>query len=271
MSLLATRVIEAFLLPPLSLILLGVLGLVLLRRRPRLGGVLVFIALGLFYVASLPPVARVLTASLETVPAITDIAQAEKADAIVVLGGRVYPDAPEYGDDVISGAGLERLRYGAHLYRATGLPILVTGGAPEGTQRTEGGLMKQILEREFAVPVHWAEERSVNTFENAMFSREILEAEGIDKIYLVTHAYHMPRAVLAFEKAGFEVVPAPTRFHPDEPLTWLDILPSAYAIANTRATLHEWLGRLWYSVRGDPEESAGESAEESAAENGPKP
>ncbi len=65
MSLLATRVIEAFLLPPLSLILLGVLGLVLLRRRPRLGGVLVFIALGLFYVASLPPVARVLTASLE--------------------------------------------------------------------------------------------------------------------------------------------------------------------------------------------------------------
>ena len=88
--------------------------------------------------------------------------------------------------------------------------------------------------------------RSTNTMENAAYSAQVLQEAGIRKIYLVTHAWHMPRAVLAFEKAGLEVIPAPTAFVSRSDGQLQDFLPSASALQLTYYAIHEWLGILWY-------------------------
>ncbi len=243
-----TWIIETALLPPFNLILLGAAGLALLKFRRRLGWGFIAASLVLLYGASTPLVSGALVASLQTVPAIEEEALTGGADAIVVLGAGVHRDAPEYGGDSLDGGALERLRYGARLHWLTGKPILVTGGSPQGTGRTEASLMKEVLELEFGAPVRWVEERSNNTYENAHFSYEILSAEGIERIYLVTHAFHMWRAKRAFERTGFKVTPAPTRFAAEFKFSVLDLFPRAGALSGTSSALREWLGRLWYEV-----------------------
>ena len=245
-----TRVVEIFLLPPFNLILLAALGLVLMRFRRRAGYCIAALALGLLYLASTSLVSSPLTRSLQTVPPLDLSLPALEAEAIVILGSGVYADAPEYGGDSLGGSALARLWYGRWLYRRLGVPILVTGGSPQGTARSEAELMREVFEEDFGIAVAWTESRSNNTGENAVYSYEILNAEGIDRILLVTHAVHMPRAKRAFEKAGFTVIPAPTVFATSRPLSVRDFLPRSGALSGTSSALREWLGRLWYEVRG---------------------
>lgn len=248
MGWLLTNFIAAFLLPPLSLLLLGGTGLWLLKRRPRLGKALVALSLGLLAALSVPAVSGWLLATLER-NALLPQENRPAAQAIVVLGGERNLDAPEYGGDTVGGATLERLRYGARLQRETGLPLLVTGGKPGGGDLPEGEAMRRTLEDEFGVPVRWVEDRSRNTWENAYFSRELLNGAGVETIYLVTHAWHMPRAKMIFERAGFLVVPAGIAFHRTGPATVLDFLPHARALAESARYVHEIIGRVWYRLK----------------------
>jgi uncharacterized SAM-binding protein YcdF (DUF218 family) len=171
------------------------------------------------------------------------------AQAIVVLGGGRNINAPEYGGDTVGWATLERLRYGAKLQRETGLPLLVTGGKPDGGDLSEGEVMRRTLEGEFGVPVRWVEDRSHNTRENAYYSRELLQGSGVETIYLVTHAWHMPRAKMIFERAGFKVVPAGIAFHQTKALTALDFLPDVRALEGSSRYIHEIIGLLWYRLK----------------------
>ena len=247
MSWLATKMISSLLLPPLNLLLLAGLGMVLLNHRPRLGRRLILAAWLLLHVLSLPIIGRALQQSLETVPPLPPGAYPSNAAAIVVLAAGTYDHAPEYGGDSASPDTLERLRYAVRLYRATGKPILLTGGKPNSAT-AESIVMKEVLEQDFHVPVQWIEDQSENTWENARLSYAILQPQGITIIYLVTHAWHMPRALIAFEKAGFQVIPAPTKFTTDYQLTLLDFLPRAHALGMSATGLHEWIGRLWYQL-----------------------
>jgi uncharacterized SAM-binding protein YcdF (DUF218 family) len=244
---LATNFVASLLLPPFSLILLVMAGLVLLKQRPRLGKNLIAAGLALLYALSTPLVATFLFRLLQSEP-LPEKPNLSGVGAIVVLGSGRYEDAPEYGGDTNSSLGLERLRYAAHLHRKTGLPVLAAGGSPEG-RVPEARFMKETLEKEFGVPVRWTEEGSHNTRENALLSRRILAAEGIDKILLVTHAWHMPRAQHVFEKAGFSVIPAGTRFSgPVEPRLF-DFIPDAGALRSSAYALHELIGIVWYRLR----------------------
>jgi len=101
-------------------------------------------------------------------------ADLESAAAIVILGAGLYLDAPEYGEDTISGSALERVRYRAFLHRATGKPLLVTGGRPSNTTLSEAEAMQKTLESAFGVAMRWIEDRSLNTRDNADYSRMIL-------------------------------------------------------------------------------------------------
>ncbi len=65
--------------------------------------------------------------------------------------------------DSVSRRALERLRYGAYLHRLTGLPILVSGGAPYGEPVSEAELMQAALVSDFRVEVKWVEDKSANT------------------------------------------------------------------------------------------------------------
>ncbi|MBI3068371.1 MAG: YdcF family protein [Betaproteobacteria bacterium] len=248
MSWLATNAIALLLLPPGSLIALGVAGLLLLRRRPRLGRLLAAAAFTALYLLSTELVSHALIRVLEPAP-LPDAGARPAADAIVVLGASIYFGAPEYGGNTVSRHTLERVRYAARLYRETRKPILVTGGTPRGNPDSEASRMKAVLAEEFGVPVAWTEERSENTLQNARLSFELLRRHNIRSIYLVTHARHMPRARLAFERAGFAVVPAPTGYATTYRTTVLSFLPAAGALAVSRDFFHEVIGYAWYWVR----------------------
>ena len=239
----ATHFISAFLLPPFSILLLGGLGLLLYKRRPREAKWLIGLSFALLYLISTPFFADRLLGLLERQ---APLAKEATTQAIVVLGAGIYIRAPEYGGDTVNGLALERLRYAAKLYRETTLPILVTGGRIDGT--AESLLMKHTLEEDFRVPVKWTESASRNTRENALFSYTILRQAGISSIYLVTHAWHMPRALAEFKRTGLHVIPAPTRFTTHSRTTILDFLPDARALLKSYYAIHEGLGWIWYRL-----------------------
>jgi len=248
MSWFATNLIAAFLLPPLSLLLPGVIGLGLWHKRPSIARWLVTASLALLWLLSTPFIADSLLQLLEGAPAAFN-PKTQSADAIVVLGGGTYFNAPEYGADTVGEDALVRLRYAAKLQRETGKPVLVTGGKPSGNDLSEAQQMKAILENEFNVPVQWTEDDSGNTLENASFSYRKLNPLGIRRIYLVTHAWHMPRSVQAFQSVGFEVVPAPTAYTTRHQTDLLEFLPSADALRGSKHFMHEAIGLLWYRLK----------------------
>lgn len=237
------------LLPPLNLVLLTGLGLWLARKRPRLGLSLSALTLTILTVFSTGTGARLLARPLENQNPPLTSTQNLDAQAIVVLGGGRIWDSPEYGgEDIPKTTTLGRLRYGAYLQRATGLPILVTGGAPDGRAGSEADMMARILQNEMSVPVKWIENASDTTAQNAQFSAKILQEAGIQKIALVTDALHMPRARRAFEQYGLTVLPAPTAFTTTEHVSLKAWLPGATGMQVSYYALHEWLGLIWYKL-----------------------
>ena len=245
---LATNLIAAALLPPLSLVILLAAGLIVHRHRPRLAMSLILLSTTALYALSTPWVGGLLQKSLEISRPVTPN-DLETAGAIVVLGSGRHLDAAEYGGDTLNGRSLERLRYAALLHRASGLPILVTGGKPGGGTLAEGRIMQHVLSREYGSPPRWIEDNALTTWDNARFSAALLKQGGVKRIVLVTHAWHLRRAVPLFEAQGLAVVPAGIQFSSTRIDSPLDVLPTPAGLRDSSFALHEWLGILWYKVR----------------------
>ena len=246
-----TRLIESFILPPGGPLVLGFLGLILWKLG--FGRRLFVLALLLLWVFCLPITAGLLMSGLERYPALqpNDI-EASQAQAIVVLGGGRIRDAQEYGGrDTVNQRSFYRLRYAANLARQSGLPVIPSGGIAIRGNQAEARIAAKILEEEFGVTVDQIEHRSHTTWENALYTAQLMKKEGLTKVFLVTEAFHMPRSIYAFEHQGLEVIPAPTHFKhlPDERYALSDILPSAKALSYSADALHEYLGLLWYRLR----------------------
>lgn len=176
--------------------------------------------------------------------------------AIIILGsGRRMGalDAPsQYQQQDVSVASMERLRLGARLAKATRLPILVTGGAPDRVNEKdipEAILMSYVLQYELGVVSTWIESNSNTTQENARESAKILRKVGIQTIYLVTHFWHMPRAKAIFEKEGLTVVEAPMGYYQKNHFTPLDFYPSSAGFQRTRWIFYEIIGQVWYRLK----------------------
>src|SRR6185503_12994386 len=189
---------------------------------------------------SLPVVALWLTERLAP-PPVFDIAAAKSAQAIVVLGGGARRYAAEFHGDTLSPLTLERIRYAAIVARATGLPVLVSGGAPQGGA-AEAALMRAALEQEFGVPVRWVEAQSRNTHENALLSTATLRAAKITRVVLVTHAFDMRRATAEFAAQGINIVPAATGLTTPHGVNWRDFVPQFDAFSASYYAVYEILG-----------------------------
>ena len=249
MSWFITNLIAAFLLPPFSLFLALALGIFLLYLRHKLAKPLILATFGLLWIVSTPYFAEGALHWLEAQTTPLDISR-QNADAIVILGGGTYFHAPEYAEqDTVSDTALVRLRYGAKLQRESGKPIMVTGGKPLGNSISEAQLMRMALEQDFHSSVSWTEDASDNTLENARYSFQVLQKAGIREIYLVTHAWHMPRSAEVFRRAGFKVVEAPTAFTTRYQLDLLAFLPRAESLRDSKIFIHEMIGLLWYQVK----------------------
>ena len=244
------KLLTALILPPTGPVLLALLGLWLTRscksRRWQHGGLwLATLSLLSLFALSLPIVGNALMAPLEPHPPITQT-QLQRVQAIVVLGGGSYYAAPEYGGDTVGQATLERLRYGARLARASGLPLLVTSGAPFGG-RPEAESMREVLQQDFGVKVRWVESVSRDTVENASLSAPLLKAAGITRIALVSHGWHLPRTIPLFEQQGLEVTAAPIAFSTGSPSLLEDLLPGG--LGDSREALKEYLGQLYNRLK----------------------
>jgi uncharacterized SAM-binding protein YcdF (DUF218 family) len=237
-------ILTALLLPPLLLVLAGLAGVALAWRGWRAGLVLAGLA-GLFQLfRATPLVAGLLMFSLQVPGGPTSPGDAP--GAIVVLGG----DAARTPRGVDVGAlTLERLRTGAALHRRTGLPLLVTAG-PNAPGETPLALaMARSLQGDFGTPVRWVEPAARDTRDNAVLSAALLRQNGIGSVHLVTHAWHMRRAMAAFGRAGLTAWPAPLRAGrlPDGRAS--DWLPGPAHLAESWYALREWLGVLVYAIR----------------------
>lgn len=244
------QVVEMLLLPPASAIGLLLLGTLLRRRWPRFGRTMQVFAGAWLWAGSTPLVGGALLQTLQTAPALPATGALPAADAIVVLSAEADRHGDEYGGAVVGPMTLQRLRYGAFLQRRTGLPLLLSGGAPGTDLPSLAALMQRAAVQEFAVPVRWLEERSADTRENAAFSAELLRQDGVRRILLVTSAWHMPRATECFRRERLEVTAAPTGFRGPAFDGWSSLIPRWSGLRDTSLALHELGGRLYYWLTG---------------------
>ena len=247
--------LTALLLPPVPLLLLVLVGARLTLSRRGLGWLLVLLGVALLWLSSCTGSARLLSQlALHPRPALTAerlraLKTPARPTAIVVLGGGLEPFAPEYGAASLQHPSLERLRYGIWLSRETGLPLAFSGGVgwaqPEAMP--EARVAAQIAANEFGRPLKWVEDQSRDTRENAVRSVALLRAAGIRQIVLVTHGWHMPRALRAFEAAagtGIRIEAAAmglARGTETPVLTWM---PTTKGITDVRNVLRELLARI---------------------------
>ncbi|MHB8535979.1 MAG: YdcF family protein [Sulfuricaulis sp.] len=246
------KILALWLVPPGVIVVVAVLGFIVQIRWLLLGSLVTALSIMALLILSLPLTGQQLMEGVESRYAPLDLGTLSAdttVGAIVILGGGRYTDAAEYGGgDNVNRVTLECLRYGAYLHRLTGLPVLVSGGAPYGEKIPEAELMQTALKRDFQTEARWVENKSANTFENAEFSLPILSGAGVKRIYLVTQAAHMARAVWSFEDVGIDVVPAPMGFSTlgRGERASLGYYPSARGLWLSSTALHERLGLMWY-------------------------
>jgi uncharacterized SAM-binding protein YcdF (DUF218 family) len=228
--------LKSVMLPPSGPLLLAIAGVLLIKSRPRLARACLIVGIGSLWLLATPVVSDALTGLSEYYPPL-NLQSAAGAQAIVILGGggqRAF--APEYGGPAADPYLLEKLSYGAYLARKTGLPVLVTG------MEIEAVAMHDTLQRNFGIEPRWIDAKAYDTFENARNSVQLLKADGVRRIVLITRAGHMRRSVAEFSAAGIDVVPAPAGMLAVRERGVLSYVPSADALQRTCAALNELLG-----------------------------
>lgn len=238
-----TKIITTIILPPFNVLLLWLFSLLLFRFKfKKLAYLSTFLGISILYLFSIPYTSQKLHDSLVTEDNLT-LQDYQSAQAIVLLGGGLRDSKEIFAKLATNQVAVERVRYAAFLQKETKLPLLITGSSPNGT--SEAAVMARELAMFFQVPTQWLEEKAKTTKENALFSHEILNKEGINKIILVTNQWHMQRAKLLFERAGFEVLPAsvgagitPATYG----LNYMYFMPQSGALHSNMHALKEWLG-----------------------------
>ncbi len=245
--------LSPLMLPPAGPLLLALFGGWLAGMTRWFGRFLVFAALASLWALSSGAVSVWLARTLLPLPPAATLVDVRRArvQAVVVLGGGVLPQAPEYGPPQPSSHSLARLRYGVRLARQAALPLAFTGGRgwSGNGQASEAEAARLAARQDFGFDLRWAEDQSRDTRENALRTAQLLQREGIRRVALVSDAWHLPRAIREFEQAGFEVLPAPTGlpFTTERPV--LEWVPSANALVLSRNVLREWIALRAQALR----------------------
>ncbi len=159
------------------------------------------------------------------------------ADAIVVLGASAYEPCG------LSLSALRRTMRGVDVWRRGRAPLLVLSGGPtrESGGRSISTIMADFARRLGATPETVVEEdRSRNTWENALYSSEILRKRGVRRVLLVTDSIHMRRAEGCFLRLGFDI----------ERSSVPQVCVSSSNLDMLRGAVHEYAGWLYYAIKG---------------------
>jgi len=240
----------------LTLLAAGFVYLYILERRKR--AVLLFICgASVLLIFSLPVTTYFLLRGLEG--RYPQVPIYEQASAVVLLGGATVEKVPPRIYVEVNNNG-NRFLHAARVFRETySSRLVLTGGRINLTSRDtipEAYAMFELMNELFNIDTidMIMEYESRNTRENAIYTKMALEEAGFDTdIILVTNAYHMPRSVGIFKKAGFKkVTPAPAGYLEDEELSLkpLNLLPNTMSLLKSSIALHEYYGLVVYWIMG---------------------
>lgn len=241
---------QSFLLPPGIFILVFLICFYRLhKQKNKFANTFLVITL-LFYIFTTPILSNSIIGSLEskyTLP--KDI----KGDVIVMLGGGATLDTPNIdGNGHLSGYAANRLITAAELYKKLDIPIIISGGQVFENTGKEANIAKNILIN-MGIPKDkiFVEVKSLNTTQNAKFTKTILDNNNFKNPILVTSAFHMERSVIQFRKYGISVLPFPTDYQTNikPKFTFNDLIPSGDSIQKISIAVKEYIGILaskWY-------------------------
>ncbi|HEY9795610.1 MAG TPA: YdcF family protein [Leptolyngbyaceae cyanobacterium] len=261
MFLFLSKLLPLFLYPLGLACVLLVVALVMSWRRSRWVPLPVVLALIVLLLGSNSWVANSLVRSLEWQHIL--VGKLPTADAIVLLGGATKSAFPPRPAVDLSEEG-DRVLYAAQLYREGKAPVVIASGGRidwRGGGLAESSDMADILVN-LGVPnsAILQDSKSLNTYQNAVNVRQIMQERGIRRVLLVTSAMHMPRSLRIFQRQGIEAIPAPTDFlitqqEINEPssspqATLLNLVPDADQLQNTTRALKEYIGTVVYHLRG---------------------
>lgn len=237
---------------PYTLIVFAILALAIravVRRRPGrwawLGAAVSLAA------CSNALVAWALAGTLEW--SLPEVRLPERPPAVVVLSGSMVlgPD----GRPVLATDSLVRTLYASELQRRLRPDWIVASGGPAASAPGGGpvaAVMRDLLVR-LGSPADriLVEGESATTYENAAFTKRLLDEKGIRDVVLVTEALHMPRALRVFRAAGLDARPAPCAFIARRlPAVKDALLPDPWSALTVQRVAHEWIGMAWYRWRG---------------------
>jgi uncharacterized SAM-binding protein YcdF (DUF218 family) len=244
------KLITPFILPPgLFIIILIFSGALFIYFKRRKTGIFA-LAIGLiFWLFCSAPFSNFLMRGLEsnfqiTVPV--------KGDVIILLGGGIKENVPDLsGTGIPSDAMLGRIVTAARLQKKVNLPIIVSGGTVFENKNSEA-----VIARRFLVDLGVAEnkilmeDKSRDTYENAKYAREICQRFDFKLPILVTSAYHLKRAKMAFDMLDMPVTPFPAFFRAEKSpnYNWRSFLPTAGSLKEVSEALHEYLGILYMNM-----------------------
>ena len=227
--------------------------LLLWSRRWRLGRALLSVVVLGMAVLIFLPVQPAITGMLENrFPQALPLP--DHIDGIIVLGGMVRPAISQARGRPTLNDAAERLFEGAHLaHLHPEAKVLFTGGSPNpwAPQARESDFAdKALIEMGVDPSRLLIEDRSRNTYENAIFSLPLTEDGGKGTWILVTSAIHMPRSVGVFRKAGWNVIPWPCNYLTGGEPEWTNEDVAIQRLYFLSRTAHEMIGMLYYRLRG---------------------
>jgi len=242
------KIVASLVLPPgIFILLIGIVGLVLIHnRRWRTGMINLAVGLALWALSTVP-VANWLLQGLEA-----DFALPENppGDVIILLGGGIIPGVPDLsGEAAPASTTMGRIVAAARLYRSLRLPIIVTGGRVYGDEDVAESSVARRFLVDLGVPDDQIieENRARDTAQNARLTAAICRQRGFSRPILLTAAFHLKRARMAFDAAGLPVTAFPAYFLAARQVAYSPrhLLPSASALHDSAIALHEILG-IWY-------------------------
>ena len=232
---------------PLGVVVLLLAVSVICRRRvPGVLGLVVLL------VCALPATERAVWAGLESGYPYRPVEAVPATGAVVVLSGMLEGTPTSDGTLSQWGEATDRFFAGLDLFRAGRAPVMIftQGRLPWSGRPLEGGMLARravslgVPESQIMLTGEVA-----NTEDEALAVRDLMGLADIPDLTLVTSSFHMPRAVMIFERAGLSVVPYPTDFRAKAGLDWTDWVPSAHAFGETSLGVREYIGRAYYWVR----------------------
>lgn len=241
---------------PVSLVMLLMLvaGLLAIVRRRRLSIAALILAVGIQGLTAFTNFGFIIIQPLEDRFAVPTPAP-ETVDAIIMLGGatmarpstaRGITELNDAGDRLVTTLWLANRYPEARIFLSGGAGSMFEDGEPEAVTAK-----RFFIDHGIAADRLVLENASRNTEENVAYTQTLLEPDMEGRLLLVTSAFHMPRSVGIFRRAGIEVTPWATDYRsPGPQIIGFDFANPVHNLNVSTVAIREWIGLLVYHLTG---------------------